>query len=77
MAQELLSAGDLVAILRSRCEAGQATWARAHGLSEGLISSVLSGRQKPGPKIAAALGYKRKVVFMGNCILDKDAAEVD
>lgn len=58
-----LSAGELVAMLRERTLQGQATWARAHGLSETLVSLVLSGKQRPGPKIAAALGYHKKVVF--------------
>ena len=56
-----LNNGELVAMLRDRCQHGQASWAREHGLSEALVSLVLAGKQRPGPKIAAALGYQRKV----------------
>lgn len=60
---DYLVAAEIVAMLRDRTASGQATWARAHGLSETLVSLVLSGKQRPGPKIAAALGYRKKVVF--------------
>ena len=39
-------------------------FAKKHGLSESLISVVGSGKQKIGPKIAAALGYRRIVLWV-------------
>ena len=63
MSNDTLTAAELVKVLRECTEHGQATWARAHGVSETLVSLVLAGKQKPGPKIARALGYQKKVVF--------------
>ena len=64
MKADYVTSADLVRQLRERTASGQATWARAHGLSETLVSLVLSGNQKPGPKIAEALGYRKKIVFV-------------
>ena len=61
----MINADNLRQILRHRVEeAGTAAnFARQHGLSEGLISQVLSGRHKIGPKIARACGYRKITVF--------------
>lgn len=63
---EALSAAELIVVLRHRCDAwgGQRAFCASVGLSETLISLVLAGKQKPGPKIARALGYQKKVVFV-------------
>jgi hypothetical protein len=38
---------------------GQLHWAQAAGVRQGYVADVLRGRREPGPKILAALGYKR------------------
>lgn len=62
----MLSGDDIRSVLRIRCEqwGGQGAFAASVGLSETLVSLVLAGKQKPGPKIARALGYQKKVVFV-------------
>jgi DNA-binding transcriptional regulator YdaS (Cro superfamily) len=61
----MLNENDLRQILRHRCEsAGSAAkFARQADLSEGLVSQILSGRQKMGPKMARALGYRKIIRF--------------
>lgn len=61
-----IDAGEIVRLLRMRCNelGGQGAFAAAAGLSETLVSLVLSGKQKPGPKVARALGFRKKCVFV-------------
>ena len=61
-----IEGADIVRLLRMRCDesGGQGAYAAAAGLSETLISLVLSGKQKPGPKVARALGFRKKFVFV-------------
>lgn len=43
---------------------GQAEWARQNGLSQAYVNDVCNFKVKPGPKIAKALGYRKKAVFV-------------
>jgi hypothetical protein len=60
-----LSETDLRHVLRKACKQGGGVvkWSRDHNISDPYVCLVLSGHAKPGPKIAKALGYKKKVVF--------------
>jgi hypothetical protein len=53
------------AILRKACESsgGQTNWSLAHGISPQYVSDVLNARKDPGPKLLAALGLRRVVMF--------------
>ena len=56
------------ALLRKLHEAtavkgGAAQLARDGGVTEGLVSQIVNGKQKIGPKVARALGYQRKVLW--------------
>ena len=56
------TANDLADMMRQRiCQIGQAAFAREAGASEAHISLVCNGKQRIGPKIAKALGYRRVV----------------
>jgi DNA-binding transcriptional regulator YdaS (Cro superfamily) len=61
----MLTENDMRNILRHRCaSAGSAAaFAQQANLSEGLVSQILSGRQKVGPKMAKALGYRKIIRF--------------
>ena len=61
-----LSSADLVAVLRHRCEASgtQDAWAKANLISPTMVNLVLHGRRDPSERIAAALGFTKKVVFV-------------
>jgi len=54
---------ELVAMLKARCEGHGASRIFAHqaGVTESLVSQILNGKQKMGPKVAKALGYRRVV----------------
>jgi hypothetical protein len=62
----MISESDLRDILRHKCEAAgnSSKWATANGLNRGSVILSLSGQNRIGPKIAAALGYEKKVVFI-------------
>jgi len=58
--------GQIDVLQRLRAAIGEETqkeWADKHGISPQYLSHVLSGRTDPGPKILAALGLKRVVVY--------------
>ncbi len=61
----MITADNLRQILRHRCEAagGQKTWAALHQLSPQYISDVLNARREVSTKLAAKLGYSKKVFF--------------
>lgn len=52
-------------VLRRECgRAGSAPrWAQARGVSERYVYDVLAGKQPPGPKILAAMGYRKVVRY--------------
>ena len=51
---------ELLELLRRECIAtSQRAVAERAGVSDGLISLILTGKQKIGPKVAKALGYRR------------------
>ena len=56
---------DLYAKIRNSCSeaGGQTAWAFAHGISPQYVSDVLNGRTDPGPKILAALKYRRVITY--------------
>jgi len=55
---------SLVAMLRSQCEqSSQREFARQAGLSETLVSLVLSGKRPMTASIAKALGYQKKIAW--------------
>jgi hypothetical protein len=60
-----MDADDLVKLLRERClaEGGAYRFAKNHEVSDQYVSNVLSGKYKPGPKIAMALGLKKVITF--------------
>lgn len=55
-----MDADDLIRLLRQRikAEGGVFKFAVNHDMCQGYVSNVLSGRNKPGPKITIALGLK-------------------
>lgn len=40
-----------------------AAWARKNGMSTAYLSYVLNGQKAPGPKLLAAIGLRRRVVY--------------
>lgn len=56
---------EVIEAIRDACAAsgGIKKWATAHGLSTPYVSSVLYGRRALAPKILAAVGLKRVVVY--------------
>jgi hypothetical protein len=62
---EGLSESGITKLLRKAVEpSGQAEWARANGMSQAYVNDVCNFKVKPGPKIARALGYRKKAVFV-------------
>lgn len=60
-----MNADDLVKLLRERIKAEGSVdrFAENHDLSIGYICNVLYCGEKPGPKIALALGMKKVIRF--------------
>lgn len=56
---------EILAVLRQRVAQypSQEQAAKALGVSGVFLSGVLRGKQRPGTTIAAALGYRRCVVY--------------
>ena len=71
----MITADNIKQILAHRiAEHGSATiFAQKHGLSDAYVSLVASGKQKVGPKIARALGYRKIVRFEA---LQSDLADI-
>lgn len=44
-------------------------WAQEHGFSQSYISDVLNGKRGIADKLANALGFERRVVFIPNHLL--------
>ena len=61
-----LSKADLVKMLLQRAKraGSQQALAEALGVTPAYLSDVLGGRREPGPKILAALGLRRRVVYV-------------
>ena len=61
----MVSAENLRQILQHRITeaGGAAIWARNAKISHSMVSLTLTGEREAGDKMAAALGYKRRVVF--------------
>lgn len=57
-----MDADELIRLLRQKVkeEGGYLKFAEKHQISQGYLSNVLCGINKPGPKIAHALGLKRR-----------------
>jgi hypothetical protein len=66
IAQLTVNADSLRIILRDACdEAGGVTaWAAQHDIGQTFVSMVLSGRKLPSPRIAKALGFSVKRVYV-------------
>jgi len=66
MSRNVATQGDLLAILRSACDAagGQRAWAEAHGLSPQYVCDVLKGRRDVSERMANELGFLREVRFV-------------
>ena len=62
----MLDHDDLLELLRERCKAeGSANrFAANHDICQGYVANVLTGREKPGPAIALALGFKKIIAFV-------------
>lgn len=62
----MISADDMRNILRHRCEesGGQKAWAEKNGFAVSFVQFVLSGDRRVSERMAKALGYNRKVVFI-------------
>jgi len=60
----MITQEELRELLREQvAETGASRFARQHGISETLVSLVTHGHQKPGPRIAEALGYRKIIRF--------------
>jgi hypothetical protein len=70
-----LSQSDIIGILRHRiaAEGGQVAWAKRHGINQAYVSLALAGKIGVGPRIAKAVGYDKKVVFVA-CNANPDGA---
>jgi transcriptional regulator with XRE-family HTH domain len=56
---------ELHELLRQECiRTSQRAVADKAGVSESLISQILSGKQKIGPKVAKVLGYRRRRIWV-------------
>jgi len=42
---------------------GQTAWAEKNGISPTYVSLVLNAKTEPGPKILAALGYRKQISY--------------
>jgi hypothetical protein len=73
----MISENDLRNILRHRCEAAGsvAKWAAMHGLNQSYVQETVFGNyQSIGPKIYAALGY-RKIIQFAPCNSENEGAK--
>lgn len=63
MSRNAATSADLIAVLRSACEAhgGQAAWAAKHGFSPQYVCDVLKRRRDVSEAMANALGFLREV----------------
>ena len=70
----MVSAENLRQILQHRITeaGGAAIWARNAKISHSMVSLTLTGERECGDKMAAALGYKRKVVFEALQVVESD-----
>lgn len=61
----MLSESDIRNVLRHRCEAagGQKSWAIDHGVSPQYVCDILRGRKEVSERVAALLGYDRRIQF--------------
>ena len=66
MSRNAATQADLIAILRSACEAAgsQQAWAKAHDLSPQYVCDVLKGRRDVSETMANKLGFLREVRFV-------------
>lgn len=60
---ELVEEIDIIAILRRRCDRGQNALAIEAGVSECFLSHVLSGINRPGPKLLNLIGYEPVTMY--------------
>ena len=62
----LVIAPEFYASLRKSCAlaGGQSRWAEAHSISVGYVNDVLNARKDPGPKLLAAIGWRRVSTLM-------------
>lgn len=62
---EISNSEILLSRLRKEtCEwGGREKWAQRHGVHASYVSKLLSGECKPTPRIAAALGFRMRVVI--------------
>lgn len=60
-----MNADELRELLKRqvRAEGGSFRFAANHNLSQGYVSNVMYCKNKPGPKIALALGFKPVLTF--------------
>jgi len=56
---------DLRKMLRQDVDraGGTAAWARQHGVTMQYVSELLRFRKPIGPKVAAALGYEKMIIY--------------
>ena len=66
MAAEFFNVEHIQNALRLACIAagGKKAFARAAGLNHTYVQDVHAGYAKPGPAIANALGYEKRVVYV-------------
>jgi len=72
----MLTADNMRQILRHRCEeaGGQKEWAKQNGFALSFVQFALSGDRHISARLAEALGYNRKVVFIP-CNSEIDGAD--
>jgi hypothetical protein len=61
------TAEQMASILRNACDRHpqkQKGWASDHGFSTGFVCDVCKGRRDASDRIANALGYERKQVYL-------------
>ena len=59
-----MSEDEFAALLRSSIQGTQRDYARRLGVSNTYISLVMHGKKKPGRKLLAAFGLRRKSVLV-------------
>jgi transcriptional regulator with XRE-family HTH domain len=65
---DLITANEVIDRLEKLIGAAfdhQKDFARANMISESYLSDVLNGRREPGPRILAALGLEKVVLYRG------------
>jgi hypothetical protein len=57
---------EIYASMRTAINAAstQAAWAKQIGESPQIVNDVLNARRPPSPKILAALGYKKRIMYV-------------